>query len=61
MGDTHTQIEDEFFHPRNAHFRSNALGATATTTTRLATIKVNATNETSMMLPLEAGNLPRMT
>lgn len=38
-----------------------ALGATATTTIKLATIRPHATRETRMMLPREAGNLPRIT
>jgi hypothetical protein len=42
------------------HF-SNAAGAMATTTTRLATIKADATPVTMMMEPREAGNLPRIT
>jgi hypothetical protein len=40
---------------------SKAEGATAITTTRLATINAPATNETTIILPLEAGNLPRIT
>jgi len=43
------------------HYVSKAEGATAITTTRLATISAPATNETTIILPLEAGNLPRIT
>jgi hypothetical protein len=43
------------------HFLSKALGATATTTTRLDTIKAKVTSDTKTILPREAGNLPRMT
>lgn len=42
------------------HF-STALGATVSTTTRLATINAVATSDTIMIVPLDAGNLPRIT
>jgi hypothetical protein len=42
------------------HFLSKAVGATATTTTKLATISAKVTSETKTMLPREAGNFPRM-
>ena len=40
---------------------SKALGATASTTTKLATINAVATNVTIRIVPLDAGNLPRIT
>ena len=40
---------------------SKALGATASTTTKLAIINAVATNVTIKIVPLEAGNLPRIT
>jgi len=40
---------------------SNAPGATVTMTTKLVTISAPATTETMMILPLLAGNLPRIT
>ncbi len=40
---------------------SKALGAMISTTTKLAIIKAVATKETRMMVPREAGNLPRIT
>lgn len=43
-----------------AHFFSKAVGATATTTTKLATISAKVTSETKTMLPRDAGNFPRM-
>ena len=43
------------------HFLSKTAGATTTTTTSDATISRKATRDTKMMLPLDAGNLPRMT
>ena len=42
------------------HFLSKAVGATATTTTKLATISAKVTSETKTMLPRDAGNFPRM-
>jgi len=39
---------------------SNALGSTVTTTTRLVIISATVTAVTRKMLPLLAGNLPRM-
>lgn len=44
-----------------AYFLSKALGATATTTTRLATMSAKVTSDTRTMLPRDAGNFPRMT
>lgn len=43
------------------HLRSNAPGATVNTTTRLATISAKVSSDTKKMLPLDAGNLPRIT
>jgi len=40
---------------------SNAPGAIASTTTKLATISPPATVATIRMLPLDAGNLPLIT
>ena len=47
--------------PIPVHLFSKAEGAIAMTTVKDVTMSAQATNETRMMLPLDAGNLPRIT